>query len=383
MYQTALFNYYKIGRFLITITLLISLQLAGTPYAIPNLITILGIYCFVTFIRLLIKATKIIYFDFLLDIVVVTAMVFVTFDIHSYLTLFYLFPIFFSSVLIKTRLNISLPIIAATLYAFVYYLNGELLYRESIVNVMLHVLSFFLITLAGNNLNERLKRQESYIKRLEDEKIKMQGLERLYRVSADLAHELRNPLASITAAVQFLKEGRYDKEFIDMLSFETERLANLVKDFLLFSRPTDAPKEDINIGEILETLIANYKDDKQIIFHNESSFLIRANSVFLNAALGNIIKNAVEVANSRVIVSLKKNGSENKAIIEIEDDGTGIDEEIKNRLFEPFVTTKSQGTGLGLAIANRIITGYGGSISADRSELGGAKFRIELPAEKL
>lgn len=383
MYQAALFNYYKIGRFLIAITLLISLQLAGMPYAIQNLITILGIYCFVALIRLLVEATKIIFFDFFLDVVVVSAMVYVSSDIHSYLTLFYLFPIFFSSVLISTRFNFSFPIIAAVLYAFVYYLNGELFARESIVNVLLHVLSFSLITLAGNNLKARMERQERYIKKLEEEKIKMQGYERLYKVSADLAHELRNPLASISAAVQFLKEGRNDKEFIEMLGSETERLINLVKDFLLFSRPTDAPKEDIDIYDMLEELVANQQHDKQIIINKEANVSIKANRVFFNAALNNILKNAVEAAGSKVRVSLKKAMTGNEAVMEIEDDGAGIDEEIKDRLFEPFLTTKAHGTGLGLAIAYRIVTGYGGHIFADKSQLGGARFTIVLPAEKI
>lgn len=391
MYSTALFNYYKGGRFLIAITLLISLQIAGLPFALPNLVSILGIYCFIALFRLIIEARKIIFFDFLLDIVFISAMVYASFDIHSYLTLLYLFPIFFSSVLIRTKFSFLFPIIAAILYASVYYLNGMLFERESIMNVSLHVLSFLLITLAGDNMKVRMERQEGYIKRLEEEKIKMQGYERLYRVSADLAHELRNPLASISAAAQFLKEGRNDKEFIDMLISETERLTNLVKDFLLFSRPTGAPTEDIDISDMLETLIDTQQHNKQITLHKEANAEIKANRVFLNAAINNILKNAIEAARSNVKVLLKKDlslnvdiyGAKEKVVIEIEDDGAGIDEGIKDRLFEPFVTTKTHGTGLGLAIAYRIVTGYGGNILVDKSQLGGAKFTIVLPMEEM
>ncbi len=108
-----------------------------------------------------------------------------------------------------------------------------------------------------------MEKQEQHIRQLEEEKIKMKGYERLYRVSADLAHELRNPLASISAAVQFLNEGKNDREFIDMLGTETKRLTTLVNDFLLFSRPSDAPKEYVDLSETLQSLLNRPDSDKK------------------------------------------------------------------------------------------------------------------------
>ena len=136
--------------------------------------------------------------------------------------------------------------------------------REGIFTVSLHFLAFSLIALAGDNLKTMMEQQEQYIRRLEEEKIKMQGFERLYRVSADLAHELRNPLASISAAVQFLNEGKNDREFVDMLMTETKRLISLVDDFLLLARPADAPKEDVDLSEMLKMLVMAQKSGKKI-----------------------------------------------------------------------------------------------------------------------
>jgi signal transduction histidine kinase len=97
----------------------------------------------------------------------------------------------------------------------------------------------------------------------------------------------------------------------------------------------------------------------------------------MEVAVNNIIKNAIEAAGSMVKVSLKRN---NIGInIEIEDDGTGINDDMKDRIFEPFVTTKANGTGLGLAISYRIITSFGGNVFVDKSSLGGAKFTIVFP----
>ncbi len=99
-----------------------------------------------------------------------------------------------------------------------------------------------------------------------------------------------------------------------------------------------------------------------------------ANRTFIEIAVNNIIKNAVEAAQSTVKVELRKDQKE--ISIDIEDDGPGISEDARDKIFEPFFTTKTNGTGLGLAIAYRIITSFGGTVIADISPLGGAKFSI-------
>ena len=381
MYASSFFNYYRIGRFIFALALLIGFQIAGLPYAIPSLRNILVIYIFIVLLRLVVATEKINYFDFLLDIVFISAMVYISFGIYSYLTFIYLFPIFFSSVLIKTKKIFLFPIISAILYGTVYYSYGILFEREGMLNVSLHLFAFSLIALAGDNLKTRMEQQEHYIRRLEEERIKMQGFERLYRVSADLAHELRNPLASISAAVQFLNEGRTDREFVDMLMTETKRLTSLVNDFLLFSRPADASKEDVDLSAVLKILAEDRKDDKKIILTTAADAIITANRTFIEVAVNNIIKNAVEAARSTVKVALRKNQRE--ISIDIEDDGPGISEEVRDKIFEPFFTTKTNGTGLGLAIAYRIITSFGGRVFAETSPLAGAKFSIIFPGHRL
>src|SRR5208337_3233467 len=374
MYAASFFNSYRIGRFIFALALLIAFQIAGLPYAVPSLRNILIIYISIVLLLLFVGAKKINYFDFLLDIVFISAMVYISFGIYSYLTFIYLFPIFFSSVLIKTKKIFIFPAIAAILYGTVYYSYGIMFERGSFVNISLHLFAFSLIALAGDNLKTRMEQQEHYIRRLEEERIKIQGLERLYRVSADLAHELRNPLASISAAVQFLNEGRTDREFVDILMTETKRLTSLVNDFLLFSRPADATKEDVDLSAMLKMLVEDQRSDKKIIFTTTANMVIIANRTFMEIAVNNIIKNAVEAARSTVKVELRKNQRETN--IDIEDDGPGISEEARDKIFEPFFTTKTNGTGLGLAIAYRIITSFGGTVFVDASPLGGAKFSI-------
>jgi len=380
-------NYYRVGRLVFALALLVAFQIAGLLHVVPGLIYVIAIYGIITLVMLLITREVLSYFDFILDIVFISALIHVSFGIYSYLSLFYLFPVFFSSIVIRTRKIFLYPAVATFFYCAVFVIHGKFLYMENLLNIFLHTFSFFLIAFAGNTLNERIDGQERYIKRLEEEHIKMQGYERLYRVSADLAHELRNPLASISAAVQFLREGKNTSDFVEMLGVETARLINLVNDFLMFSRPSDAPRELVDLSGLIKIIIERLQTEKKVTADIENDIELVLNRVYLDAALNNIVVNAVESARSLITVSLKRTklySDRNKdgIVLEVEDDGPGIDPSNRDRIFDPFFTTKQNGTGLGLAIAYRVITSCGGLIIADDSRHGGAKMTVVFPGDK-
>jgi signal transduction histidine kinase len=292
--------------------------------------------------------------------------------------------------MLPSRKSLFLPALSFGLYTIINYMQGFFIQKDTILDLSLHLMSFSLIALAGNATKERIEMQIKQIEKLEEDKIKMEGYKRLYGISADLAHELRNPLTSISASVQFLKEGRNERDFIDILSSETERLSKLVNDFLMFSRPADANKEDIDIPELVNYLKEKIFSDKEIelkLF--EPHVLIKANRTFIESAISNIIINAVQAAKAKVLITLKRlcdsgmqSDANDKIVIYIEDDGDGIEDAVKDKIFEPFITTKPHGTGLGLAIAERIIKSLDGDITVGKSEMGGAKFAVVLGKHK-
>ncbi|MDX9714929.1 MAG: HAMP domain-containing sensor histidine kinase [Dissulfurispiraceae bacterium] len=379
----AFFNYYKVGRFILVLTFLVSLPMLGRAYSSSSMAIVLAIYCLVAFARFFIAPHRVIPYEFALDIVFITAIFYLSSGLNSYLALLYLFPILTASILTRRDRIFLYPVLAGSLYIIVYTLNFTFAVKSALLEIILYFLSFSLIAVAGSGIKKRLDTQEDYIKALEDEKIRMKSYERLYRVSADLAHELRNPLASISASVQFLKEGKIEQDFIDMLDAETRRLTNLVNDFLSFSRPADAPTEKVVLAEAIKESSRTVRDGIKTTLHIATDGIIDCNRTYIEAAITNIMKNASEAAATEVKATLRQ--LQNDIIIWIEDDGPGISEEVKDSLFEPFVTTKHNGTGLGLAIAHRIITSYGGSISTGKSGMGGAKFviRFTLPEKEV
>ncbi len=371
------YNYYKIGRFIFALTVFVSFHMVGLLTKIPVLFFILLIYVFIVLIRLLIRSERFFYADFILDIIFISSILYFHINAYSFLSLIYLLPIFFGSVLIKGRIAFFFPLFACFMYAISYYLDESILSKEAIFNFSLHGLSFVAIAFAGNAMRDKLENQEKYIKKLEDEKIKMESYRRLYRISADLAHELRNPLATISSAAQLLKEGRNDTELIEMLSVEAKRLSNLANDFLVYSRPSEAPQESVDIADIIKVLVAHKNNSKKLILDIENNAVVQGNRTYLEVATDNIIKNAIEAARSTVIITIRT--EKKNLIIDIDDDGAGFDDKHIDRIFEPFFTTKKTGTGLGLAISYRIIESFGGTITYSTSSMGGAKFTIIMP----
>ncbi len=384
MYLEQTLKNYKIYRFIFSFSLLLSFgifvvlsETIKTDYvSVPA--TILTIYAIASFFSLLLEKTTII--DFILDIVAISSFIFYDFDKLKFFSILYLFALFFAGFILKQVQAYIVAFLAFLLYTLMFIFIGTFQGLESIFNILLNGIAFTAITIAGVKLKEKIKSQEAYIEILEKEKKENELYKKLYRMAAELAHEIKNPLTSIKAAADLLSEGVYSPKLTEMIKTESERLNMLLKDFLMLSKPKKSSPKNIKVGETIKRILSTYRtSDKEVELNIKKEYEVFFDEKELVSALSNLIKNAFEWAKSKVKITV--DGTKEFVIIIIEDDGPGIPKEDINKIFEPFYTKREGGTGLGLAIAKRVIVENNGYLFVDPNKKYGTRFVIQLPVK--
>jgi two-component system sensor histidine kinase PilS (NtrC family) len=213
-------------------------------------------------------------------------------------------------------------------------------------------------------------------------------------MAAGLAHEMRNPLASLSGSIQILKRdlqlSEADEKLMQIILRGKDQLDRVIKDFLLLARPAPGDRETVFIKDIIEGVIESvrylpdWNDDIKVRLILSDNLSVYANRTEVREIIWNLVINAVQSMPDGGLLSLETkkiyDGARTESLeIEVSDTGCGIDEQYLNRILEPFFTTKERGTGLGLAIVNRIIEGYGGKILIRKGIEKGTICRISLP----
>ncbi len=225
--------------------------------------------------------------------------------------------------------------------------------------------------------------------KMEEEIKRKEKLAAIGQLSASIAHELRNPLASIKSSFEMLKEGSLPAETMNRLMEiainEMERLNKIVADFLTYSNPKPAEFARFNLSNIINELIDMHKTiQEDITFHKDvqENINIIADEQKIRQLLWNLLLNAIEAVSEKeghIHVSLKR--ADHSIEIRIKDNGTGIKKEEIDKIFYPFYSTKDKGTGLGLAIAYRIVEEHKGKIEVVSEEGQGTEFIITIPVD--
>jgi two-component system, NtrC family, sensor histidine kinase PilS len=240
----------------------------------------------------------------------------------------------------------------------------------------------------------------SEIERLEQQMRQAEKLAAIGRISAGIAHDFRNPLTAISGSAQVLANEltlpsssvqKTNRALINIILRESDRLSHTISDFLKFARPESAEREWFALRKCLDEVIQVSKADPlwpasctlQIEVDPSYSLWADQNQIFtvLNHLLHNALPFCPQGAEIIRIEAEELNLSENQGeiILRIGDNGTGIEEENREKIFEPFFTKRVDGTGLGLAIVKQIVMAHHGTIEVGRYELGGALFTVHLP----
>ncbi len=215
--------------------------------------------------------------------------------------------------------------------------------------------------------------------------------------TAAFAHDVRNPINNISTGLQLLsatlEENDPNQDVINRMQGDCTRLNHLMESFLAFSRPLELKFEPFEVEPFLKRIIDRWQprmarvNVKPILNVGEDVKRIVGDPRSLENVFTNLISNALEAMTEtgdtlamKAIMVKEVNGYPNVEI-SVSDNGPGIPADVKERIFEPFVTTRKMGTGLGLAITKQIVNAHKGSIKVD-SFPGGTVFTVQLPAER-
>ncbi len=227
------------------------------------------------------------------------------------------------------------------------------------------------------------------LKQVEEQLKRADRLAAIGRLSAGLAHEIRNPLASISGSAQLLCENNQlhdeDQRLLGIMVKEADRLNRLLSDFLTFARPQKPVTIDLDLSILLEELRQMLmrdqrfsKIDIQIVVTRPCVFRLDRGQIW--QVLWDLSINAAEAMTGKGTLVLAASDDNHQNLI-VEDSGPGIAKADRERIFEPFFTTKAKGTGLGLSTVFAIVEAHGGSIETGPSDLGGERFVMSFPQQ--
>lgn len=243
----------------------------------------------------------------------------------------------------------------------------------------------------GKRIRDRLRRTIAEKERVEAELVRSAKLAAVGRLSAGLAHEIRNPLASIKGSAELLGDdypgGHPKRQLLDTLVGEADRLNGVLGRFLSFARPGPIRRSDFDTSDEVEAVIALIAGrrkfagaDVKLQRPDPAPPLVSGDPEQFRQVMLNVLLNALEASGDGGEVTVRIEVEEGGGVaIHVEDNGPGFTAEASENLFTPFFTTREDGTGLGLAVSHRIMESHGGSMDAENREGGGARVSIRFP----
>ena len=264
---------------------------------------------------------------------------------------------------------------------------------HNLAGELTEIVFYFAIALLSGALIDRELRAR---KKAHDARLQLERSQRLSlvgQIAAGMAHEIKNPLASIKGAVEILGDQTTPPsakaEFSEIVIREIKRINRSVTDFLEFARPSEPNYRRTNLSDAVHGSIKQINTQALragifVIGDIEPGLHVNGDPEKLHQVLLNLLVNALEASNEGggIHVRLTRDEDSRFCLLTVEDEGAGIPDDQKDRVFEPFFSSKPSGTGLGLAIAETIVDRHGGTISIENRETRGARARVRLPLQE-
>lgn len=361
---------------------------------------------FYTYLRLRVRReTLFAYVQITIDCMVVTVVIFVTGSFDSIFSFLYLVIIIYTSMLLYRRGSMIIACVCSLLYlvlAELEYLGwirpldfGNAVatpnydWQSVLYKIIITSMACFAVAFLSSLLAEQARRTRKQLHAMSARVQRVEKMAAVGEMGAGLAHEIKNPLASITGSIQLLlEEMPYDAgrdKLMRIILREADRLSALVGNFLLFARPPSGKSKPIPLDQAIPETVRLVEQDKRcrdritIRQSGQKGVWVAMDPDHFRQVLWNLLLNAVEAIDGDGLIDVRVALSKPQLVsIEIADSGCGIPEKNVSHIFDPFFTSKPDGTGLGLSIVHTILESHEGWLEVDSKVGQGTTFTIKL-----
>ena len=348
------------------------------------------------------KKLALAYFQTIADTIIVTAIIFVTGSYDSIFTFLYLVVIIYTSMLLLQKGSLIIATISCLQYGILieleyykvippfldsYFLSNTVNESHIIYRIIIVIVACFAVAILSGILSLQLKGAKQDLKIAQEHLKRVEKMAAMDDMISGIAHEIKNPLASLSGSIQLLQEdtkpGSYEDKLMQIILRETHRLENIVNDIRLFAKPHTDNAIAIKLADAIQETIELFLNDPEWNQRIRVTTSMNKNlSVFIDPShftqiLWNLLKNAAQSikGHGEIKISLKPSIN-NRVHLTVKDSGIGIHQKDSSHIFDPFFTTKPDGTGLGLSIIHRLIDTYNGMIDFESTPGKGTVFTI-------
>jgi signal transduction histidine kinase len=349
--------------------------------------------------------TPLAYAQILLDQVTWTAIVYVTGGATSGATSFYALTCLLGAMLIGLRGATVAAVVGVSLYAALCFALGLhwisaprdqtyiITTTELVYPLLVNALGIGVVALLAGYLAERLRLTGGALEAATRRALQAERLALLGTVAAGLAHEIRNPLGSISGSIEMLRESPTlsdeDKQLCQIVHREAQRLNHLVTDMLELSKPRPPHMEPVDVAGLARDVVAlaarserSGSGDVSVVYDGpERETYARCDGGQMRQVLWNLVRNAVQASAAGKTVRVVVRGGSDGVDLSVEDEGPGIPDSAREKIFDAFFSTRAGGAGMGLAVVKRIMDDHaetGAKITVESPSAGGAAFRVHL-----
>jgi signal transduction histidine kinase len=239
------------------------------------------------------------------------------------------------------------------------------------------------------SLRQAVRELAAALETARDRELEAERLRAFQEVARRVAHEIKNPLTSMRIAVDQLQrvggpaDGRSTMA-IEVMGAETDRLENLAREFADFGRLPEGPPSEVDLAELLQELTRTVVPEGVAVAMDSgtpgSRCTLSAHYEPLRRAFANLLRNAAEAMGGHGRIDVAVHNGAGALTVTIADHGPGVPAELRQRVFEPYFTTKADGTGLGLALVRQTVETHGGTVGVSDTPGGGATFTVTFPS---